>query len=181
MKKSIPTIAVAAFVASMFAVSAVAVAGEQNEKVTRVSGQVKVAKDDKGAVTGVRIGDDAVVLDDMGEDLATLMDGKRTMAAVVVEEKEGAKTLVLRNFTIINTAGTIKVAKGEGGKVESVSFAADAGPQYTVLMHKKTEKFAEMDGKAVSVSGSVGLKDGAKTLMVQNYQERKAEKKDEAK
>jgi len=179
MKTSILIALLAVLVASMVAVSAVT--GEQTEKLTKVSGQVKVAKDDKGAVTGAMIADDSVVLDDMGKDLATLMVGKRTMAAVAVEEKDGARMLVLRNFTITSVVGTVKVAKGEGGKVESVAFASEAGPEYTVQMHKKTEKMAEMDGKTVSVSGSVGLKDGAKTLMVQNYTERTADKKDEAK
>ena len=180
MKTSILTVVSIAFVASIFGVPVVAAAGEQAEKLTKVSGQVKVTKDDKAAVTGVSINDEAVVLDDMSKDLAVLMDGKRTQAAVAIEEKDGARTLILRNFTIINTVGTIKVVKGEGDKVESIAFVSEAGREYTVQMNKKTEKLAEMDGKTVSVSGSVGLKDGARMLTVQNYQERK-EKKDEAK
>ena len=166
MKKSL-TIVLALFVVALFVIST-AVAGEEKkaDEGAKASGPVKVTKDADGKVTGVKVADQDVVLDDMGKDLAALMDGKRTMAKGTAAEKDIAVT----SYTITDV-----VAKVEGTKIVTA-----AGPTFEVDK-KSAEEVAKMEGKNVEVSGLVAMKDGAKVLTVHGALKPAPEKKAEPK
>jgi len=164
VKKSILTVALALFVVSMFVVVSTAVAGEGRPDMTRAAGEVKVAKDDKGVVTGVKIGDQEVALDEMGKDLAALMDGKKTEAAGTLADGK----LTLKRFS-----------------VDVVGKVAKAGEAYTVTVGKSTfsaedrgKKLEAFDGKEAQITGMLMLdRENAKKLIVRDAKE--APKKEE--
>jgi ABC-type Zn uptake system ZnuABC Zn-binding protein ZnuA len=92
-------------VVAVFSCGAVAAEEKKEEaKKTTVTGTVGVTKDDKGAVTGVKVGEQKLVVDEKAQEVAKL-DGKKvevvgTLAAdgalkvesckEVVEPKKGA-------------------------------------------------------------------------------------------
>ena len=141
MKKSILIAVAALFVVSMFLVSATAA---DRERPAPVTGEVKVTKDDKGAVTAVKIGDQAVALDEMGKALAALMADKKTDAMGKPNE---AKELVVRRFSA-EFVGAVK--KAEAG------FTVTAGG-LTFAAVDKDKKLDAFDGKDALVTGSVGI------------------------
>lgn len=171
MKKSL-TIVLALFVVALFVIST-AVAGEEKkpeEKPVQTSGAVKVTKDADGKMA-VKVGETQVAADDMGKDLAALMDGKRTMVKGVVTDK----VLAVRVFSITEVVGKVEVTKADN-KVESAKIVMAAGPAF-VVDKKSLEEAAKMDGKNVEVSGVVALKEGAKILTIQGALKPAPEKK----
>ena len=163
MSKSILTVVLALFVASMF-VTFTASAREGRPEMTPAKGEVKVAKDDKGEVTGVKIGDQEIVLDEMGKDLAATMAGKKTEAAGTVADGK----LALRRFSV-EVVG--KVAKAEEG------FTVTVGKSTFKAMDREN-KLEAFDGKEALITGAVMLgRENAKMLMVRDAKE--APKKEE--
>lgn len=140
MKKGIVTVALALFVASMFIVSTAVAA----DRPAPTSGEVKVTKDDKGAVTAVKIGDQAVALDDMGKNLAALMADKKTEAR---GRKNDAGELAVRWFSA-EFVGAVK--KGDAG------FTVTANG-VTLPAEDKGKKLDAFDGKDALITGSVGM------------------------
>ena len=84
----------AGLVASLVVVAAMscgALAAEEKKeevKKTTVTGAVSVTKDDKAVVTGVKVGDQKLVLDDKAKEVAAL-DGKK-VEVTGVADKDGA-------------------------------------------------------------------------------------------
>ena len=162
MKKGILTAVAILFVVSMFIVPATA-----GERPPATTGEVKVTKDDKGAVTAVKIGEQAVALDEMGKDLAALMDGKKTAA---YGRQNDAKELVVRGFSA-EFVGAVK--KAEAG------FTVTAGG-VTLNAEDKDKKLEAFDGKDALVTGQVRTgRDNVVKLVVSDAKE--APKKEEAK
>jgi hypothetical protein len=79
---------VAASLAVVAIVGGVSLAEEKKEEKKTVTGVVSVTKDDKGAVTGVKVGDQKLVLDDKAKEVAKL-DGKKVEVTGVLD-KDGA-------------------------------------------------------------------------------------------
>ncbi|HUW33800.1 MAG TPA: hypothetical protein VM223_19490 [Planctomycetota bacterium] len=164
MSKRILTVVLALFVVSMF-VTFTATAGEGRPEMTPAKGDVKVTKDDKGELTGVKIADKDIVLDEMGKDLAATMDGKKTEAAGTVADGK----LALRRFSV-EVVG--RVAKAEEGCTVTVG-------KSTFKAADREKKLEAFDGKDALITGNVMLdRENAKMLMVKEAKEApKAEEK----
>jgi hypothetical protein len=79
--------------------------------------------------------------------------------------------------------GTVKVVKGDDGKVTSVTLVVkkkDEETTYT-LTGDKTKDLEALDGKVVYVTGAVTEKDGKKSIAVESFKEVPAKKTDATK